>query len=182
MMTLANPTIEDWDAIYNQEAPFLGRMLLRMTTNASQAEEMLQEVFMIAYQKQDSYDPERAKIGTWLYSITRNVALRRLRDQGRFYKFISRLGQQTPVEFSLGPDEQVDTRREATLAFEALKRLKPIYREVLTLHELEDMEGQEIADLLDIPLNTVWTRLHNARKKLRIAYRALSKNKGGNHA
>ena len=70
-----------------------------------------------------------------------------------------------PTAHPASPDRDLERARAATLVRTTLDRLPFKQREVFVLYELEELEGPQIAELLAIPVNTVWTRLHHARKR-----------------
>jgi len=62
------------------------------------------------------------------------------------------------------PERELERRQRAALVHELIGRLPFKQREVFSLYELEELPGERIAELLGIPIGTVWTRLHHARK------------------
>jgi RNA polymerase sigma-70 factor (ECF subfamily) len=137
----------------------------RMLGNASEAEDVTQEVFLRAYLKLASYDRTR-KFSTWLLAIASNYCIDLLRR---------RRGAQVnldDIEFVVespdaGPEEiAVDNERAAALA-RAIAALPPAYRLVTVLRYYQDLPYEEIERVTDLPETTVKTRLFRARKMLK---------------
>ncbi|HEU0031667.1 MAG TPA: sigma-70 family RNA polymerase sigma factor [Kofleriaceae bacterium] len=153
----------DIDALYAEHAPFIGRVIARLTGDGAHVDDLIQETFIIAFQKRATFDG-RAKPRTWLYGIAQHLAMRHRRGVGRWLRALGRFGDE-PVALAVDPDRELDRARAAVVVADVLARLPFKHREVFVLYELEELEGAEIAALLDIPVNTVWTRLHHARKR-----------------
>lgn len=142
----------------------------RMLGDASEAEDAAQETFLRAYARLDQYDPGR-KFSTWLFSIANYHCIDRLRK--RRVQFVGL--DESPVVFSL---ESSSDRPEAdTLAVEQaeemqalVNQLEPDYRTPLVLRYWNDCSYQEIADVMDISVPAVKSRLFRARKKLASLY------------
>jgi RNA polymerase sigma-70 factor (ECF subfamily) len=135
-----------------------------------ESEDIAQEVLIQIYKSLGSFRREAA-FSTWVYSIARNVCLRRLRDRGReacvFGKTDGEGGYELP-----------DTAPSAEAVFEnaesgetvraAVAGLSPLHRSVIFLSCWEHFSYEEIADALDIPVGTVRSRIHNAMAALAI--------------
>jgi RNA polymerase sigma-70 factor (ECF subfamily) len=81
----------------------------------------------------------------------------------RLDRFKGKLAVETP-EDSPSPERELRRSQGAALLHRAIESLPFKHKEVFVLYELEELEGREISELLDVPLGTVWTRLHKARK------------------
>ena len=144
----------------------------RMLGDLSEAEDAAQETFLRAYSRLDQYDPGR-KFSTWLFSIANYHCIDRLRK--RRVQFVGL--DESPVVFSL---ESESAKPEAeTLAAEQaeemqalVNQLEPEYRTPLVLRYWNDCSYQEIADVMDISVAAVKSRLFRARKKLAELYEA----------
>jgi RNA polymerase sigma-70 factor (ECF subfamily) len=158
----AEPAL-DIDALYAEHAGFLSRVLIRLVGDGPHVDDLVQETFLVAYRKRGSFDG-RAQPRTWLYGIAANLARRHRRGAGRFFRALGLLAEE-PTATVASPDHDVERARAALLVRSTLDRLPFKQREVFVLYELEEVDGARIAELLDIPINTVWTRLHHARKR-----------------
>lgn len=132
--------------------------------------DLSQEAFARAYRARRTLDPERP-FYPWLYQILRRLCFNFTRDRGRRR---ARLAEATPwlAESEGSRAARNDPARQAELAelrtrFEsAIAQLPDGEREVLVLREFQDLRYKEIAELLDIPVGTVMSRLYSARKAL----------------
>ena len=150
----------------------------RMLGDVSEAEDAAQETFLRAYSRLDQYDPGR-KFSTWLFSIANYHCIDRLRKRR-----VQLVGlDESPVVYSLEGDS---ARPEAdTLALEQaeemqalVSQLEPDYRTPLVLRYWHDCSYQEIADVMDISVPAVKSRLFRARKKLASLYEAAQQPRG----
>ncbi|MYC94345.1 MAG: sigma-70 family RNA polymerase sigma factor [Caldilineaceae bacterium SB0661_bin_32] len=142
----------------------------RMLGDLSEAEDAAQETFLRAYARLDQYDPGR-KFSTWLFSIANYHCIDRLRK--RRVQFVGL--DESPVVFTLESDSA--RPEEETLAVEQaeemqalVNQLEPEYRTPLVLRYWNDCSYQEIADVMDISVPAVKSRLFRARKKLAELY------------
>jgi RNA polymerase sigma-70 factor, ECF subfamily len=154
----------DIDALYAEHAPFIGRVLARLTGDGAHVDDLIQETFLVAFKKRDTYDG-RAQHRTWLYGIAARLALRHRRGVGRWLRALGVLGDEPAERIVVAPDRDLDRARASAVVHDVLSRMPFKQREVFVLYELEELDGAQIAALLDIPVNTVWTRLHHARKR-----------------
>ena len=159
--------VEAFEELYKRYSARLYSVAYRMTGSAADAEDLLQDVFLQAYRRIDSYRGEAA-LGTWLYRIAVNACLDYVRShQGRQQKatdFIEDMGGIEPVAGAVWrPDRALDR-----IDLEgAINRLPPSYRAVFVLHDVEGHEHHEVADLLGIAEGTSKSLLHKARLRLR---------------
>lgn len=131
------------------------------------AEDLVQEVFLKAYTNIYSFDSTR-KFSSWLYRIAHNEFINAIKKKGK-----------EPVPFfdpdSLFPhpiaSEQTDeeiTKQETSAQLEkCLDKIDAKYREILVLFYFEDMNYQQIADILQLPVATVGVRLKRGRERMR---------------
>lgn len=138
-------------------------LLLRLTNNGTLADDLAQEVFLRAYRGLVGFEG-RSRFSTWLYRIAYNVFLNH-RTRTREHAGLPddyEIHVSAP-ESELSP-QRYDLRRDLA---EAITRLPDRYRAVVTLYYLQDVSYPEIAEVLDLPLGTVKTHLHRAKKLLR---------------
>ena len=127
-------------------------------------EDLAQEVFLIVRRRLCDFDGRN--VAGWLYRISNRQVLQHRRR--RWIQSVFTLGAGNDIEEV--PDDRSGVE-EAFEVHEKRRRLQQIVskmsekrRVVFMLFEVEDYTGEEIADMLDVPVNTVWTRLHYARK------------------
>jgi RNA polymerase sigma-70 factor (ECF subfamily) len=157
----ATPAV-DIDALYGEHAAFLSRVLIRLVGDAY-VDDLIQETFLVAHRKRATFDGSSAP-RTWLYGIAANLAMRHRRSRGRFARMLGVFADE-PIAPAPSPERGLEQARAAAIVRATLDKLPFKQREVFVLYELEELEGPQIAELLDIPVNTVWTRLHHARKR-----------------
>jgi len=151
----------------------LYNLAYRMMGNRQEAEDIAQEAFLRAYKNLQSYDSKH-KFSTWIYRIATNLCIDRMRKKKPDYSLDAELegldggdmytrlasGERTPEEELV----RTETHGEVHAAIEALPEN---YRAAVILKYMHDMSLQEIADILEVPVSTVKTRIHRGREALR---------------
>jgi len=152
--------------IYESSFSFVLRTTVRLGTPPASVDDLVQEIFMIAYRRQNEFEG-RSSLKTWLYGIVFNVVRAHRRDLRARHP--QALEGDAPADPDLladggpGPDERA-ARREAGLFLERfLDDLDDDRRAVFVLAEVEQLSAPEIAAVVDAPLNTVYSRLRLAR-------------------
>jgi RNA polymerase sigma factor (sigma-70 family) len=148
-------------------------MLLKMTNNQTDAEDLTIEAFGKAFRSLHQYSPEYA-FSTWLFRIAANNCIDFLRKSKRIM-FADVLNEEDPNHFShpsnlksTGPDpeEKVIEKQKIALMHEVVKRLKPHYRNLIEMRYFSELSYEEIAEQLELPLGTVKAQLFRAREFL----------------
>jgi RNA polymerase sigma-70 factor, ECF subfamily len=155
----------DFDVIYRAWFGQVLRWVRRLGGPTSDHEDLAQDVFVIANRRLEAFDGEN--VGGWLYRITRN----RVRDYRRlkWYRVVSSGSTESPealLEHRAGPLDELEIKRNYQTLERQLLRLREAERVSLLLLELDGHSGEEIAEMLGVPLNTVWSRIRRARLKL----------------
>ena len=154
------------------------RLALRLSANASDAEEILQDTFVQLHRKLESFRGD-AKFSTWLHRVAVNASLMHLRGRSRSPS--QELPEELPgfdasgtllrldVDYGLAGrvDELVDQRRLLTAVLAALQELPDLYRVPFVLRDLEGLTTIEAAELLGIEPELVRQRVHRTRLALR---------------
>ncbi len=153
----------DIDTLYAEHAGFLARVLVRLVGDGPHVDDLLQETFIVAYRKRGTFDGSAA-VRTWLYAIAGRLAMRHRRGASRWLRAF-RVFSDEPERINANPADELERARAAAAVRAVLDLLPFKQREVVVLYELEGMDGAGIAELLGIPVNTVWTRLHHGRKR-----------------
>jgi RNA polymerase sigma-70 factor (ECF subfamily) len=174
--TTASGCAWTFDAVYEECAQFVWRMVLRLGVPSTAAEDVMQEVFLVVYRRLPEFE-ERTSVRAWLSAIV----IRVVRGHRRTVRRKDRAHDRGPSP--VDPDCLVDGRARSALDLveqdEAVRELYAVLacmnerrREVLVLSELEDLSAPEIAKALDVNVNTVSFRLRTARKEFeRILFR-----------
>lgn len=126
------------------------------------AEDLVQETFIRVYKARERYRPS-AKFTTFLYVLARHVWA----DRGRKAKMHKRLEESLKTDVELGGGVALPVSPEGMDVQAALNRLSPKLREVMVLNVYQGLRYQEIADVLEIPLGTVKSRINLALQELR---------------
>jgi len=152
------------------------RLALRLSSNPTDAEEILQDTFLQAWRKIDTFRGD-ARFGTWLYRIATNTALMRKRAARRrpaesleaLLPQFEESGLLADLDYqrSARADELLERAELAQRAREALDLLDENYRAVFVLRDLEEMSTEEAARVLEITPEAVRQRLHRARLMVR---------------
>lgn len=151
----------EFNALVDEHAPALYRMAYRMMGDRHEAEDMVQEAFRSAWKSRSRYQAGRGD-RAWLASILR----RRVYDRWRKHPPPGVLSGDSVVEPGVdGNDPFADEFTDEMQ--HALDQLPTELRETLLLVVVGELTHQETADLLDIPLGTVLSRVSRARKRLR---------------
>jgi RNA polymerase sigma-70 factor, ECF subfamily len=163
----------DFRAHFEQDAPFVRRILRSRGIPRADIEDLLQDIFVVIHRRLPEYD-YRSPFRSWIYGIClrtistyrRSAMRRRLRAQ--------RLDPTEEYEGLVcrNPEREIDLRR-ACLRLEALLfRLDEDKRRVFVLFEIEGLSMTEVAEAVGCPLQTAYSRLHAARKAMRSNLRA----------
>jgi RNA polymerase sigma-70 factor (ECF subfamily) len=149
--------------LYDRHHAPLRSFIGRATRDAHDVDDLVHATFLAAAQSAQRYDG-RASCRPWLIGIAAQLLRRRRRAVGRFVAVL------TALRGSLQPASDPRPALQARSDVErALARLSEPKRVTLLMAEVEGLSCDEIARALDIPVGTVWTRLHAARRELRLA-------------
>lgn len=131
--------------------------------------DLSQDAFVRAFRAIKKFDTNR-QFFTWYYQILRNLCLNFIRDKKRHARSFSEMDDYQMKSLS---DESQDASRAVeqselkTIMWQAINSLKPNEREIIVLKDFQDLPYKEIAEILNIPIGTVMSRLFNARKALK---------------
>ena len=134
----------------------------RQGVSSSEAEDLVQETYLRLWNYRDRYVPT-AKLSTFLFVLARQVRLDALRRQTRREAREERWGKEAP-QVAVSAAAQSDARADVRWA---LAKLSEPLRDVIELGVFQDLPYAEIAEILEIPVGTVKSRMSNALKKLK---------------
>jgi RNA polymerase sigma-70 factor (ECF subfamily) len=160
-----------FEEVVREHQEFVFRTLARLTGRGDHVEDLAQEVFLRLYRGVDSFRGE-AKLTTWLYRITLNVAQdewkRRKKEQAHTSFDDPEAGWAERIPNAADNAEQILSHRQAMAAVnDALDELSENERAVIVMFHQEECTYEQIAVVLNLPLNTVRTHLHRGRQKLK---------------
>lgn len=165
---IAGADLEALGQLFERYEPALRRYLGRLGVSASDADDLVQATFLEVPRAAKRFDPQHAA-APWLFGIATMMARRQRRSLTRSARRVAEwtrlMRRDPPATPAALADASLAERRLA----DALEHLAPKKREAFTLVTLEGLSGEEAALALDIPINTLWTRLHHARVELRKA-------------
>lgn len=162
-----DPRPLDIGRLYDEHGAYLCRVVQRLTGSREASEDIVQEVFLLAYHRRAELE-DRQGIRTWLYRVAVNHVRHRRRSFSRYQGMKDRFQQHPDQEVRPeGPDAEAERAEQGRQVAACVARLSDKLREVFVLYELEELEGNEIAEILEIPINTVWSRLRLARAAFR---------------
>jgi RNA polymerase sigma-70 factor (ECF subfamily) len=143
------------------------RIARSMLKDTAAAQDVTQEVLVKLWKHQEDLDEEG--LGAWLTCVTRNACIDELRARQRRRKTVAIDADGVDRAESPGrtPDRHAETEDLRDHILDALDRVDDPYRRVVALRELQGLKYKEIADMLDMPLNTVKVYIHRGRNKLR---------------
>jgi RNA polymerase sigma factor (sigma-70 family) len=157
--------------LFKHFAPRVTAYLLRAGTPAASAEELAQETMVMLWRKAASFDPARAAVSTWIFTIARNLRIDRHRRAGVHVDGADEraldLDEHDPVDPAGSPDERLDTRQRERRVRAALQRLAPEQARILHLFYFAEQAHAAIAGELGLPLGTVKSRIRLAVSHLR---------------
>lgn len=151
-------------AVYRAYAPRVARWAARLGGPTLDAEDTLQEVFLVVQRRLREFRGE-AELSTWLFRITENVVRGRLRRE-RVRRWLGGSAEEVAGALPDGlpsPAEALERGQAAARVYRILDGMNHNYRTALTLFELEGMSGEQIAALTGTSVDAVWVRLHRAR-------------------
>lgn len=153
-----------FEELYQQHAARLYNLAYRMAGTANDADDLLQDIFLLAYRKLVSFRGE-SSLGTWLYRLAMNHCLDVLRSRQ------SRMGQQTD---SLDDDGAAEPAAASTFGAvsridleRAISALPPACRAAFLLHDVEGFGHHEVGAILGISEGTSKSQVHKARLRIR---------------
>jgi len=155
-----------FDALYRMHGPKLEVFLRRMVGSWQAAEDVMQETFARIWQHPNGFKPERGTLRAYLFGAARKRAAEWWRKHG------------VPKESVLNETANCDSERASLLA-DAVSRLSEDGRALIWLREVEGYSYDELAQILDVPVGTVASRLFAAREELRRIWQARPQEKKG---
>jgi RNA polymerase sigma-70 factor, ECF subfamily len=144
----------------------------RLVGNAEDAEDVVQEAFVHAFKSLNSFKGD-ALFFTWLYRIAFNTAISWKRKQRAVLRLQESSGgkdralEQARRHHADRPGQALERVEEEKRIQQALGQLSPEHRAVLVLKDMDGQKYEAMADILDVPIGTIRSRLHRARLELR---------------
>ena len=165
LQALSQGQIGALGVLYDRYHSSVSSFVCRATNDASDAEDIVHATFMTAARAAGRFDG-RMSCRPWLVGIAARLIHRRKRGLLRWARALQQLTVYQGDRFT-DPHRELAARDDIKRLSKALEMLTEAKRVVLLLAESSDLSSEDIAEVLQIPVGTVWTRLHHARRDLR---------------
>ena len=153
--------------LYDETAPVINGLLLRILRDPFDAEEALLDVYMKAWKYAPTYAPERGAVKPWLVMMARGIAIDRVRHRRAQLPPDSGFGEDVTVARTASPEQlSIDSEKRGAVG-RVLQKLPGEQKEVLMMAFFSGYTHTELAKRLGQPLGTVKTRIRNALLRLR---------------
>ena len=166
-----------FETLFRRHSTKVCRQAMHLLGNEAETEEVMQEVFLRLYEKAYTFRGDAA-FSTWLYRLTANVAISRLRRRRRrsevsFDDYLPRFEEdghhreRPVVDWSHTLENDMAQEEARRLLRQAIEELRPVDKAIVVLSDLEELSNREVADILGLSVSAVKSRLHRARLCLR---------------
>jgi RNA polymerase sigma-70 factor, ECF subfamily len=157
-----------FEEVYAQGFPHVVRWIRAFGGLDADLEDLAQETFVVVRRQLGKFDG--ANLAGWLYRITQRT-VRDYRERAWFRRALGnrdddRRARRNSIAPQADPSQVLEHREAIRFLTQLLAKISDSHRTAFILFEIEGYTGEEIAQLEDVPLNTVWSRLHHARKEL----------------
>jgi RNA polymerase sigma-70 factor (ECF subfamily) len=155
-----------FEALYEQWFDDVSRWVRALGARDADREDLVQDIFMVVHRRLADFDGQN--VAGWLYRI----AGRKVRDHRRLLWVRQLFGSKSlpladgMLQTRQSALDELETKQKRELLERLLAKLNADQRAAFVLFEIEGNSGEEIAKLQGVPINTVWARIHKARKKL----------------
>jgi RNA polymerase sigma-70 factor (ECF subfamily) len=163
----------DAEALFRAHAPFVAAFLQRLGTPKAEVDDLVQEVFVVAHRK-GGYVPGAGKPRTWLAAIALRVSRAGHRSRGRRREGVDEQALDAAVSTVRDPAEALEVRNSLQRVQQALDSLDLEHRAAFVLYEIEGEPCETIASSFGVPVGTIYSRLHHARRRFLEAYAVLT--------
>lgn len=155
--------LEAFEALYRSYYPRLTRFLVNLLHRPHLVEEVLNDTMMAVWNRPDSFKGY-SKLSTWIFAIAYRKALNALRRRD---EPIEDMAATARASYEPGPEQLMGERQLSALLWRAIDELSPNHRAVVDLTYFHDLGYNEIAQIMDCPVDTVKTRMFHARRHLK---------------
>ena len=152
-------------ALVEIHTPALERFATRMMVERQRAEEVLQETLMKAWQEAARYDPEKARLSTWLHQIAHNLCIDILRRQRREQPLAE--NAETIIGSDESPESLVHTQETQRQVTSAVRALSQRHRTALILTYYQSLPNRDVAQIMGISVRALESLLVRARRELK---------------
>lgn len=165
-----NNTLDAYEILVKRYKDPLINFVFRFVGDRDVCTDIVQDTMIKFYLNKDSYR-EFAKFSTWIYTIAGNLAKNELKRRRRRTIFsIHNDDDERSIQIEdkafLAPDRATDSEIKNEIIQKALMKVKPVYREVVILRDIQDLSYEEIAEITGLSLGTVKSRINRGRAQL----------------
>lgn len=161
--------LQTLEELASEHSKLVYRLIVRLVGSGPDVEDLMQDVMVAAVASAERREPD-TDMTAWIYGITLNVCrnyLRRRRYRRLLFWRYQNLAVDGGLASEASPPSRVEAQEEADAVHAAVQRLKAPQREAVILHYWEDLSVAQVAAASGVPVGTVKSRLHHARRKLR---------------
>ena len=144
----------------------VARTVKGMLGDSVYAEDIGQEVFVKLYYSLSEFRGE-AKLSTYIQKIAINLTLNEIKRRKRFFSMFSQKGDEEMYEYEIADSENEEKRDAKEIVNKALSQLEPKFRIIVAMRLLQGYSTKETAEILELPLGTVLSRLSRAQEQLK---------------
>ncbi|HSO26431.1 MAG TPA: sigma-70 family RNA polymerase sigma factor [Anaerolineales bacterium] len=166
ILALQDGSLDALGVLYDRYRQLVYRTALAIVGDTEAASDLLQDVFLRLHRFADRIDPQRP-IEPWLYRMTANLSYTWVKRRNRWIRPLEDLAEWIAGAHRNFPYEQAERNDEWEQVQKAVSALPLPQRVVVVLYYLNDLSLQEIAEILDVPVGTVKSRLHYGRQTLK---------------
>jgi RNA polymerase sigma-70 factor (ECF subfamily) len=152
--------------IVNRYQKMVARTVKGMLGDSVFAEDIGQEVFIKLYYSLSEFRGE-AKLSTYIQKIAINLTLNEIKRRKRFFSMFSQKGNNEMYEYEVADFDSEEKREASEIVNKALMRLEPKFRIIVAMRMLQGYSTKETAEILNLPLGTVLSRLSRAQGQLK---------------
>ncbi|KAB2838507.1 MAG: sigma-70 family RNA polymerase sigma factor [Melioribacteraceae bacterium] len=165
-----NNTLEAYEILVRRFKDPLTNFVYRFVGDRDACTDIVQDTMIKFYLNKDSYK-SFAKFSTWIYTIAGNLAKNELkRRRRRTILSLTNDDEERTIQIEdkkfVAPDRAADSEIKGEIVQKALMKVKPVYREVVILRDIEGLSYEEIAEITDLSIGTVKSRINRGRTQL----------------
>jgi RNA polymerase sigma-70 factor (ECF subfamily) len=165
-----NNTIEAYEILVSRFKDPLTNYVYRFLGDRDACTDIVQDTMIKFYLHKDSYK-SFAKFSTWIYTIAGNLARNELKRRKRRTIFsLNPDDDEKKIQIEdtsfVSPERSTDSQMKGEIIQKALLKVKPVYREVVILRDIEGLSYEEIAEITELSIGTVKSRINRGRKHL----------------
>ena len=161
-----------FEALFHRHYKRLYGLVFRLVGNRTEAEDIVQEVFIRLHQRPPNDAREEHNVSAWLYRVATNTAYNAVRSRNRLWQRNQHLVPEK-IDGVAGPEKAAEQEEEAQLVRAALAKLSPMHGQLLLLRQL-GLSYAELAEICDVNQNSVGKTLSRAAEAFREAYLRLN--------